>query len=140
MPNSNGKGKGISAKPNRAQRRAALSKQYAAKQEEVAALISSGNARFDAADHDGAIADYERAIEIDREIALADRNRRNIAAAYANRGNARANDGDYDGAREDYERVNALEPSIRPSDNRAQTYEEDNVSRGIVKPTHERRL
>ena len=96
--NRKGKGNGTS----RARNPAAQSARDAARRE-TASLMASGRAKLDLGDHDGAIADYERAIEIDREIALARSNRGNIAEAYAVRGNVKTNNGDHSGAREDYE-------------------------------------
>ena len=83
-------------------------------QSEAATLISSSNAGAASGDLDGAIADYEHAIRIDQEIALAWRNRRNGVAAYAKRGNAKTHGRDYCGARNDYERAADLSMNPRP--------------------------
>ena len=64
---------------------------------EAASLIKAGSVKFDDGGYDGAIADYEQAIEVDRGIALAYRNREKIAAAYFVGGIAKSEQGDYDG-------------------------------------------
>ena len=81
---------------------------------EAANLIVSGNALLDAGDYDGAIADYERATAVDREVALARRNRGKMASAYASRGNAKDHAGAYEDARADYEFAGELAQGLRP--------------------------
>ena len=99
--------------PNRS-RNGGIQSVHGQSQREAATLISSSNARAGTGDLDGAIADYERAIGIDQEIALAWRNRRNGVAAYAKRGNAKTHGRDYCGARNDYERAIDLFMNPRP--------------------------
>ncbi|MDE2787811.1 MAG: tetratricopeptide repeat protein [Chloroflexota bacterium] len=77
---------------------------------EAASRVKAGKAKIDAGDYDGAIADYERAIEVDREIATARLNKRSIARAYAGRGDVRTNKGDYSGAVADFDEAIALSP------------------------------
>lgn len=109
----NRKGQGAGRAINRAPNAKAQSARDAAKLEAMS-LVNAGNAKLDAGDYDGAIADCERAIAIDSEVALARRNRWGIACAYARRGNDRTNRGDYDSAREDYERAIDLRTNSWP--------------------------
>src|SRR2546423_1794714 len=61
-----------------------------------------GDARFAKGDHDGAIADYTKAIEIDPRV----------AGPYAGRGLARQAKGDLDGAIADYTKAIEIDPHL----------------------------
>ncbi|MGL4502860.1 MAG: tetratricopeptide repeat protein, partial [Planktothrix sp.] len=58
------------------------------------AYVSRGNARYDLKDYQGAISDYDKALKIDP----------NNAIAYINRGLARSELKDYQGAISDYDK------------------------------------
>src|SRR5437016_5567595 len=63
--------------------------------------VNRGTAQYAKGDFDGAIADYDKAIALDR----------NYVVAYINRGNARDDKGDHDGAIADYDKAIALNPN-----------------------------
>ena len=60
--------------------------------------FQKGNEAMQRGDHDGAIADYTRAIELKIDLP-------NLAKAYKNRGDAKSNLGDHHGAKADYDRA-----------------------------------
>src|SRR5258705_124712 len=62
--------------------------------------INRGNARYGKGDLDGALADYDKAIELNPKDAL----------AYYNRGNVKDKTGDVDGALADYGKAIKLKP------------------------------
>ena len=76
------------------------SKVTLAPREDAIAYYNRGNAKDDKGDLDGAIADYNRAIELDPKLAI----------AYNNRGNAEKAKGDLSGAIADYNRAIELDP------------------------------
>ena len=76
------------------------SKVTLAPREDASAYYNRGNAKDDKGDLDGAIADYNRAIELDPKLAI----------AYNNRGNAEKAKGDLSGAIADYNRAIELDP------------------------------
>src|SRR6266513_1572181 len=67
---------------------------------------SRGLAKEAKGDHDGAIADYNRAIELDPKQ----------PRSYMNRGFAKEAKGDLDGAIADYNRANELDPKLAAAD------------------------
>ena len=100
-------------------------------------FIKSGKAKFDEGDYRGAIADYDRAIELKPDYADAYYNRRisksalgdyygaiadysraielkpDFAEAYYNRANAKSELGDYEGAKADRKRAIELDPELK---------------------------
>jgi lipoprotein NlpI len=70
--------------------------------ESAADYNNRGNAKRDKSDLDGAIADYNRALELDPKF----------AAAYNNRGIAKVRKDDFDGAIADYSRALELDPKF----------------------------
>ena len=67
----------------------------------AAAYVSRGNARYKVKDYQGAISNYNKALEIDP----------NYAKAYLNRGVARSNLKDYQGAISDYDKALKIDPN-----------------------------
>ena len=67
----------------------------------AAAYVSRGNARYKLKDYQGAISNYNKALEIDP----------NYAKAYLNRGVARSNLKDYQGAISDYDKALKIDPN-----------------------------
>ena len=65
-------------------------------------IITVGLQRERLGDYEGAIADFERAIEINPQY----------ANAYSNRGFAKSRLGDYEGAMADYERAIEINPQM----------------------------
>ena len=81
------------------------------------AYYKRGNAKYDANDYAGAIADYNKAIELDPQDAY----------AYDNRGSAKYLLNDYAGAMADYNKAIELFPqNTRVYDNLIELYEELN--------------
>ncbi len=76
------------------------SKVTLAPREDASAYNNRGNAKKDKGDLDGAIADFNRAIELDPKLAI----------AYYNRGNAEDDKGDLNGAIGDYNQAIELDP------------------------------
>ena len=107
--NRKGKSKRLGGNPDRSSNTTALSARDVARRDAMS-LITSGKDKLDGGDHDGAIADYEQAIAVDRTIALARRNRSDIAKAYTNRGIAKSEQGDLPEAIADYDRVISINP------------------------------
>ena len=75
-------------------------RQQAREPHDATAFISQGNEKRNRGDYDGAIADFDRAIEIDPDN----------AGAYHGRGEAKRGKGDYDGAITDCDRAIELDP------------------------------
>ena len=63
--------------------------------------LNRGNTKYDKGDWDGAIADYNHAIELKSDY----------AAAYDNRGNAKRKKGDWEGAIADYTQAIDIKPN-----------------------------
>ena len=104
------------------------------KEKDASTFVTSGDAKFEESDWDGAIADYSRAIELDPKNARACRSRGyvkakkkdwdgaiadysraielepNSEAAYSNRGIMKTEKKDWDGAIADYSRAIELDP------------------------------
>jgi len=70
------------------------------REKQALAYVASGNKKGEAGDHSGAIADFNRAIELKPDF----------ANAYNGRGVYRAQSGDYKGAIEDYTKAISLDP------------------------------
>ncbi|MBI5395709.1 MAG: tetratricopeptide repeat protein [Verrucomicrobia bacterium] len=78
-------------------------------------LLDSGYNKQDKGDYDGAIADYNRALELDPKYAL----------AYNNRGLVKSNKGDQDAAIADFDRALELDPKLAFAyNNRGKAYME----------------
>jgi tetratricopeptide (TPR) repeat protein len=75
------------------------------KSKEAAAYANSGIAKLKKNDFDGAIADFDRALQFDPKL----------AQAYDNRGNAKTEKGDFDGAIADFNRALQLNPKLVPA-------------------------
>src|SRR5204863_6387579 len=70
------------------------------KSKDAAAYTNRGIAKLQKSDWDGAIADFDRALQFDPKL----------AQAYANRGDAKTEKGDFDGAIADFNRALQLNP------------------------------
>jgi lipoprotein NlpI len=69
--------------------------------------LNRGNAKYNMADYEGAIADCSKAIQLDPKL----------ASAYITRGAAKRHKGDYDGAIADYDKAIQLDPEYAPAYN-----------------------
>ncbi len=74
------------------------------------AHLNRGKARRAKGNLDGAIADYEKAIELDARMTL---NNRDITQAYTNRGFIRANQFDLEGAISDFDKAIRFRRAMR---------------------------
>ena len=72
----------------------------AASSETAEEYYDMGNVKHTSGDYKGAIADYDKAIELDPDLAV----------AYNNRAGSKANIGKYKGAVEDYDKAIEIEP------------------------------
>src|SRR5439155_2868327 len=75
------------------------------KSKDAAAYTNRGIAKLQKSDWDGAIADFDRALQFDPKL----------AQAYANRGDAKTEKGDFDGAIADFNRALQLNPKLAPA-------------------------